>query len=136
MAFWVYMLQCADGKLYTGQTDDLERRMGEHQHGGFCDFTSRRRPVELVWSEYYQTRGDAIEVEKQVKSWSRAKKIGLIKGDWKMVSHYARPPHERPSTSRQGREVYPERLACQPAEGLGTNGDGVRDPLDGQSERP
>ncbi len=99
MAFWVYILKCADGKFYTGQTDDLERRMGEHQYGGFCDFTSRRRPVELVWSEYYQTRGDAIEVEKQIKSWSRAKKIGLMNGNWEMVSFYARPPRERPSTS-------------------------------------
>jgi len=118
MAFWVYILQCADGKFYTGQTDDLERRMGEHQHGGFCDFTSRRRSVELVWSEYYQTQGDAIEVEKQLKSWSRAKKIGLINGDWKMVSHYSRPPHKRPSTS------------------LGTNGGGFGKADEGKAELP
>jgi predicted GIY-YIG superfamily endonuclease len=124
MAFWVYILQCADGKFYTGQTDDLERRMGEHQHGGFCDFTSRRRPVELVWSEYYQTRGDAIEVEKQVKSWSRAKKIGLINGDWQMVSHYSRPPHER--------VVQDGQQHAGPSTSLGTNGGGVIDPLGGR----
>ncbi|WP_017672552.1 GIY-YIG nuclease family protein [Blastomonas sp. AAP53] len=99
MAFWVYILKCADGRFYTGHTDDLERRMGEHQYGGFCDFTSRRRPVELVWSDWYQTRDNALEVEHQIKSWSRAKKIGLINGDWEMVSLFARPPHERPSTS-------------------------------------
>ena len=124
MAFWVYILQCADGKFYTGQTDDLERRMGEHQHGGFCDFTSRRRPVELVWSEYYQTHGGAIEVEKQLKSWSRAKKIGLINGDWKMVSHYSRPPHER--VVQDGQEHI------GPSTSLGTNGFGVIDTLGGR----
>ena len=116
MAFWVYILKCADGKFYTGQTDDLERRMGEHQYGGYCDFTSHRRPVELVWSEYYQTRGDAIEVEKQVKSWSRANKIVLINGDWKMVSHYSRPPHER--------VVQDGQQHAGPSTSLGTNGGG------------
>ena len=49
MAFWTYILRCADGKYYTGHTDDLERRMGEHAHGGYCSFTSKRRPVTLVW---------------------------------------------------------------------------------------
>ena len=99
MAFWVYVLRCADGKYYTGQTDDLDRRFAEHQVGGYCDFTSRRLPVTLVWSQEMQTRIEALEAERRIKSWSRAKKDALIRGDWATLSFYARPPHERPSTS-------------------------------------
>ena len=99
MTFWVYLLRCSDGKFYTGHTDNLDHRMAQHQHGGFCDFTSRRLPVELVWQQDMQTRDDAFRAEFKIKDWSRAKKEGLIAGDWAMVSHFARPPSERVSTS-------------------------------------
>ena len=99
MAFWTYILRCADGKYYTGHTDDLERRMAEHTHGGFCGFTSKRRPVTLVWSETFATRYEALTCEMQVGKWSRAKKDALIAGKWKRLSHFARPPRERASTS-------------------------------------
>lgn len=98
MPFWAYILRCADGK-YTGHTDDIERRMAEHHHGGYCDFTSRRRPVELIWCADFTTREEALTAELQVKKWSRAKKEGLAKGDWAQVSYFARPPRERVSTS-------------------------------------
>ena len=91
MAFWTYILLCADGLYYTGHTDNLERRIAQHQHGGFCDFTSRRRPVTLVWSQYFGTRVEALEAERRIKPWSRAKKEALIRGDWEMVSHFAKP---------------------------------------------
>ncbi|MBB5687246.1 GIY-YIG nuclease family protein [Sphingobium boeckii] len=111
MAFWVYILKCSDGRYYTGQTDDLERRMAEHQTGGYCDFTSRRRPIALVWTEYFQTRIEALEAEMRIKPWSRAKKEALIRGDWGAVSFYAKPPKERPSTALGtngvGEEVVP-----------------------------
>ena len=97
--FWIYMLTCADGKFYTGHTDDLERRVAEHQFGGFSKFTSKRRPVKLVWSENFPTRAEALSAELIVKKWSRAKKQALIAGDWAMVSHFAKPPSERLSTS-------------------------------------
>jgi predicted GIY-YIG superfamily endonuclease len=99
MAFWVYLLRCSDGRYYTGHTDDLERRMAQHQAGGMCEFTSRHRPVELVWSEYFQTRIEALDAERRVGGWSRAKKEALIRGDWPTVSLFARPPGERFSTS-------------------------------------
>ena len=99
MAFWCYILRCADGRFYTGHTDDLERRVGQHQTGGYCEFTSRRRPVALVWSEYFPSRLEALEAERIVGGWSRAKKEALIRGDWKTVSYMARPPRERVSTS-------------------------------------
>ena len=99
LAFWVYVLQCADGKYYTGHTDNIERRFSEHQAGGYCDFTSRRRPVKMMWSDYFSTRIEALEAERRIKPWSRAKKEALFRGDWAAVSHIARPPKERPSTS-------------------------------------
>ena len=93
------MLKCADGKYYTGHTDDLDARVAQHQSGGFCDFTSRRRPVKLMWAEEFGTRAEALEAELRVKNWSRAKKEALAIGDWKKLSYYARLPHERVSTS-------------------------------------
>ena len=95
MAFWAYILRCSDGKFYTGHTDNLDRRIGEHQTGGHCDFTSRRLPVELVWSDYFPSRIEALEAERMVGGWSRAKKEALIAGNWSLVSHFAKPPKER-----------------------------------------
>ena len=99
MAFWCYILRCADGKYYTGQTDDLERRIAEHMHGGHCNFTSRRLPVELIWAADFPTREEALSSELRVKKWSRAKKEALAAGDWARVSHFAKPPRARVSTS-------------------------------------
>jgi len=99
MAFWTYMLRCSDGRYYTGQTDDLDRRIMEHHAGGVCDFTSQRRPVALVWSEAFQTRLEALEAERRVGGWSRAKKEALISGDWTSLRTFARPPAQRFSTS-------------------------------------
>ncbi|WP_417621874.1 GIY-YIG nuclease family protein [Parasphingorhabdus sp.] len=93
------MLLCADGKFYTGHTDDLERRVAEHSNGGYCKFTSPRRPIELVWSETFSTREEALSAELTAKKWSQAKKRALIAGDWKKLSYFAKPPQERLSTS-------------------------------------
>ena len=101
MNFWVYLLRCADMKYYTGHTDNLEQRLAQHQFGGFCDFTSRRRPVELVWQQEMQTRDDAFRAEFKIKNWSRAKKEALIVGDWKTLSQLAKPPKERSGRSAE-----------------------------------
>ncbi|WBY08600.1 GIY-YIG nuclease family protein [Sphingomonas sp. 7/4-4] len=98
MAFWAYMLRCSDGRYYTGHTDNLERRIGEHL-SGICGYTSHRLPIELVWSEAFVSRIEALEVERIVGGWSRAKKEALIAGDWKRIGFFARPPKERFSTS-------------------------------------
>ncbi|MCB2088304.1 MAG: GIY-YIG nuclease family protein [Sphingomonadaceae bacterium] len=95
MAFWCYILRCADGKYYTGHTDDLERRIAEHSVGGFCNFTSSRRPVELIWAQDFPTRHEALSSELQVKKWSRAKKEALAASDWDRVGYFAKPPSER-----------------------------------------
>lgn len=99
MAFWTYILLCADGKFYNGHTDDLERRMAEYHSGGFCNFTSQRRPLELVWSAEFPTREVALTAELAVKKWSQAKKRALIASAWEKLSYFAKPPKERLSTS-------------------------------------
>ena len=99
MSFWTYMLKCADGRYYTGHTDDLERRIGQHEAGQGSQFTRKRLPVTLVWSETFSSRIEALEAERIVGGWSRAKKEAMIAGCWSLVSHFARPPRERFSTS-------------------------------------
>src|SRR5688572_22952414 len=105
MQFWVYILRCADGSYYTGHTDNLEGRLWQHQQGIGCQWTKRRRPVELVWYQEFATRDEALAAEFRIKPWSRAKKEALIRGDWAALSYFARPPHERPSTSLGTNEV-------------------------------
>ena len=99
LEFWAYMLRCSDGSYYTGHTDSLEHRIAQHRAGLGSDWTKRRLPVELVWQQSLATRDEAKAAEFQIKPWSRAKKEALIAGDWALVSHFARPPNERPSTS-------------------------------------
>jgi len=110
MAFWTYILRCADGAYYTGHTDDLDRRIGEHQTGGFCDFTSRRRPVSLARAETFGTREEALSAELVVRKWSRARKEALMGQDWATLSFFARPPLERAVISRlDSRHETPEK---------------------------
>ncbi|HEX8387905.1 MAG TPA: GIY-YIG nuclease family protein [Sphingomonas sp.] len=90
MAFWVYMLHCRGGKFYVGHTDDLERRMGQHQSGAIPGFTRDHLPVTLVWCQDLPSRYEAIAAERQIKGWSRAKKMALIRGDWAMISALAK----------------------------------------------
>ena len=84
--FFVYMLKCADGSYYVGLTNNLEQRFAEHnnQQGGY--FTAARLPIQLVFSQDFASKDDALVVERQIKGWSRKKKEALIKNDWKMIS--------------------------------------------------
>ena len=98
MTFWAYMLHCRGGAFYVGQTDDLERRIGDHRSGLIPGFTADHLPVEHVWSQEFTTRDEAAAAEKQIKGWSRAKKLALIRGDWERISMFAKSKHG-PSTS-------------------------------------
>ncbi len=95
MAFYTYILLCADGKYYTGHTDDLEKRIGQHQSGLIKGFTSSRLPVTLLWAQDFSTRYEALDAELKIKGWSQAKKEALIRGDWGAVSFFAKPPKKR-----------------------------------------
>jgi putative endonuclease len=115
MQFWVYILRCHDGSFYTGHTDDLDKRLAEHQRGLGADWTRRRRPVELVWCADAPTRDEAFAFERREKNWSRAKKEALIEDDWERIGHFARPPHERPSTSLGTSDPLPSSDSPSPA---------------------
>ena len=96
MAFFVYILRCADGSYYAGHTDDLETRIAAHERGEIEGYTRKRRPIELVFAEEVGTREEALARERQVKGWSRAKKEALMKGNWKRLQWLSR---SRGSTS-------------------------------------
>lgn len=97
MAFWTYILRCADGTYYVGHTDDIDYRMAQHESGAIGGYTAKRRPVTYLWSEQFPTRDEAFAAERKLKGWSRAKKEALMAGDWKLVSQLAR--------NRQGRSL-------------------------------
>ncbi len=90
MSFWVYVLRCSDGSYYTGHTDDLEKRIGQHQSGEIEGYTSTRLPVQLVLTEEFPSRAEALVCERQIKGWSRKKKEALIRGDWDEIVRLAR----------------------------------------------
>ena len=101
MSFWVYILRCADGSYYTGHTDNLEHRIGQHNAGAIEGYTHSRRPVTLMWSQDFPTRLEALEGERQVKDWSRKKKEALFRSDWAALSEAAKKP-ARPMVPRYG----------------------------------
>ena len=89
MPFWVYILRCADGSYYTGHTENLEKRIAEHQASEVPGYTCTRRPVELVFEQAFPTREEALAAELQIKGWSRKKKEAMIRGDWREVKRLA-----------------------------------------------
>jgi putative endonuclease len=99
MGFWAYMLHCADRTFYVGHTDDLDSRIGAHQSGLIEGYTATRLPVTLVWSDEFPSRYEALAAERQIKGWGRAKKLALIRGDWKAISALARSSKEKERAS-------------------------------------
>jgi putative endonuclease len=83
---YLYILRCADGSYYCGTArQGLERRVAEHNAGEFGGYTATRRPVTLVFSEWFERVTDAIAAERQIKGWSRAKKEALMRGDFEAL---------------------------------------------------
>jgi putative endonuclease len=80
---FLYIVRCSDGSYYSGTArDGLEKRIAEHNSGTFGGYTATRRPVTLVFSQWFDRIVDAIAAERQIKGWSRAKKEALIRGDF------------------------------------------------------
>ena len=92
MSFYTYILRCSNGKYYVGHTEDMDVRLAQHQSGEFPGFTSKHRPVELMWCGEFPTRYEALEFETRIKGWGRAKKEALMQEDWATVSELARKP--------------------------------------------
>lgn len=78
VAWFVYMLRCRDGSLYTGCTDDVERRLAVHQSGKGAKYTRSRLPVELVYQEPVEDRSAALRREAAIKRLSRREKLKLL----------------------------------------------------------
>ena len=78
MSWIIYILQCGDGSLYTGITNDLCRRMAEHEAGHGAKYTRGRGPFQLVYNEFCKDRGFASKRELEIKSLSRNQKLRLI----------------------------------------------------------
>jgi putative endonuclease len=104
----VYILRCADGSYYTGHTDNLEKRIGEHTTGAIVScYTFRRRPIALVFTQEFTTREEALSSEQQIKGWGRKKKEAMMRGDWAEVSRLARSSN-----------TFPPAVRPEPVEGL------------------
>ena len=79
LMFWyVYMLRCGDGTLYTGVTDDVERRLAAHRAGKGAKYTRGRGPLELVYQEQVPDKSAALRREYQIKRLPKQEKEGLI----------------------------------------------------------
>jgi putative endonuclease len=84
--YFVYILLCNDNSYYTGVTNNLERRLYEHESGlDPKSYTFKRRPLKLVFQESFNDINQAIAFEKQVKGWRREKKEAIINGQWEVL---------------------------------------------------
>ena len=99
---FVYILRCADGSFYVGSArgESLDKRIGEHQSGAYPGHTYHRRPVELVYADWFEQITDAIAAERQIKGWSRAKKEALIAKNWDRLQTLAKRPTARTAQSK------------------------------------
>jgi len=77
--WYVYIIECKDRKLYTGITNDLKRRLAEHNSGNGGRFTKVRKPVILVHCEEKKTRSEALKREAEIKRLRRAEKLALVR---------------------------------------------------------
>ena len=83
---YLYILRCADGSYYCGTArQGLEMRVAQHNMGALGGYTATRRPVILIYSQWFERITDAIAAERQVKGWSRAKKEALMRGDFEAL---------------------------------------------------
>jgi putative endonuclease len=78
--FFVYILRCSDGTLYTGYTTNIEDRIKIHNSGKGAKYTRGRLPVELEYYETYESKSEALKREIQIKSLTKTKKLKLING--------------------------------------------------------
>jgi len=93
--FYVYILLCNDQSYYVGHTDDIDKRIAEHNLAESSCYTKDKLPVTTVFVESFGTRDEALTMEQQIKKWSRKKKEALIAGDWSKISQYAKKDFKR-----------------------------------------
>jgi predicted GIY-YIG superfamily endonuclease len=88
--FYVYILKCSDDSYYVGHTDNIEKRISEHELNIYYCYTSSRLPIKVMYIQLFSTRGEALESERQLKKWSRKKKEALIEENWSKISSLAK----------------------------------------------
>ena len=94
--YYVYIIECSDSILYTGFTANLERRLRWHNEGYFPKvYTALRRPVKLIWSKAFVNRNEALKYERQIKGWTRRKKVALIENDFEALVKFSRNAYKR-----------------------------------------
>jgi putative endonuclease len=76
--YYLYILECKDGTLYTGITTDVERRFGEHKNKKGGHYTSAKEAVRVVYTEEHPNRSAASKREAEIKKWTREKKLELV----------------------------------------------------------
>lgn len=77
--YYIYIVQCSDGTLYTGSTNNIEKRIAIHNTGKTgAKYTKIRRPVELVYQEQFETKSEALKREHAIKQLSRIEKLMLL----------------------------------------------------------
>lgn len=81
--WFVYMLRCGDGTLYTGITDDVQRRLEVHRSGRGAKYTRGRGPLELVHQECFESKSQALHRELAIKALTRQQKMALIEKEEK-----------------------------------------------------
>ena len=86
---YTYILECADGTLYTGWTNDLEKRLAAHNSGHGAKYTRSRTPVRLVYAEAHEDRREAMRREAQIKHLPRSKKLILLDSSCNCAGEYA-----------------------------------------------
>lgn len=88
---FVYIVRCFDGSYYTGVTNNLEKRISEHNAGSNPKhYTYKRRPFMLLFSQMFSDPREAIAAEKQIKGWRREKKEALINKDYEILTKLAK----------------------------------------------
>ena len=75
---YTYILKCKDGSLYTGWTNDIDKRLRAHNEGKGAKYTKGRRPVELVYAEKFDTKEEAMRREYEIKHMKRKEKEELL----------------------------------------------------------
>jgi len=76
--YYVYLMKCKDGTMYTGITTNVTRRFEEHRNGRGGHYTRSHTVEKILYTEKYKTRSEALKREAEIKSWRRAKKLKLV----------------------------------------------------------
>lgn len=76
--YFLYLAQCGDKSIYTGITTDVKRRLKEHQSGIGSKYTRAKKVINILYTEQFKTRSEALKRESEIKSWDRQKKLNLI----------------------------------------------------------